>query len=73
MYLTMYIPMFMHAYYVVPRLMSIYLKRIIGIPTNWFDIICHILDMIPVALPQHRAGAGLTSPGSQFQELPIVQ
>ena len=29
----------------------------------------HILDMIPVALPQHRAGAGLTSPYSQFQEL----
>ena len=33
----------------------------------------HILDMIPVALPQHRAGAGLTSPCSQFQELQIVQ
>ena len=34
---------------------------------------CRILGMTPVALPQHRAGAGLTSPGSQFQELRIVQ
>ena len=24
----------------------------------------HISDMIPVALPQHRAGAGLTNPCS---------
>ena len=39
----------------------------------FMDKACRILDTTPVALPQHRAGADLTSPGSQFQELRIVQ
>ena len=33
---------------------------------------CRILHMTLVAFPQHRAGVGLTSPGSQFRELWIV-
>ena len=48
-------------------------KFIITAAILFFNAICRILDTAPVALPQHRAGAGPTSPGSQFQELRIVQ
>ena len=47
-------------------------RRSFSVLLRWVNAICRILHMTPVALPQHRAGAGPTSPGSQFQELRIV-